>query len=348
MPMVSKPPYPNALRSPAILTMTQPLPTIFVSIASYRDPECQFTVRDLFAKAAHPERIFAGICWQADPEADRDCFIVDPPYPDHVRSLRFLPWESKGGCWARAKALSLAQNEDYVLQIDAHMRFMPGWDNDMIEILNRCPSPKAALSTCPAPYTPPNNIIGMEGHLTVTLVTQAAGVNGMQPISLGGNRRPLSHIRMNGPLPTPFITANFLFGPRQMFQNVPCDPYLFFRGQESTYSLRLWTHGYNVYQPDKNLLHHYWDSKTRNEKGEKDVDYKSSASEAALAARERVWHILGLKPAENPESLIEINRYGLGQTRTPASFWAFSGVNIHTGHVEEFAQRGYWPYPPAA
>ena len=30
--------------------------TIFVSIASYRDPEAPHTIRDLFEKASHPQR----------------------------------------------------------------------------------------------------------------------------------------------------------------------------------------------------------------------------------------------------------------------------------------------------
>eukprot|EP01102_Stenamoeba_stenopodia_P022765 TRINITY_DN9615_c0_g1_i1.p1 TRINITY_DN9615_c0_g1~~TRINITY_DN9615_c0_g1_i1.p1 ORF type:complete len:391 (-),score=43.52 TRINITY_DN9615_c0_g1_i1:44-1216(-) len=38
--------------------------TIFVSIPSYRDPECKATLSDLFLKAAHPKRVFVGICYQ--------------------------------------------------------------------------------------------------------------------------------------------------------------------------------------------------------------------------------------------------------------------------------------------
>ena len=37
--------------------------SIFVSICSYRDSECQHTVKDLFDKAAYPGRISLGICW---------------------------------------------------------------------------------------------------------------------------------------------------------------------------------------------------------------------------------------------------------------------------------------------
>jgi hypothetical protein len=46
-------------------------PRIFVSIAAFRDEECQWTLRDMFLQAAHPERVFAGVVWQVDPQADQ-------------------------------------------------------------------------------------------------------------------------------------------------------------------------------------------------------------------------------------------------------------------------------------
>eukprot|EP00879_Flechtneria_rotunda_P018527 GHRR01019440.1.p1 GENE.GHRR01019440.1~~GHRR01019440.1.p1 ORF type:complete len:449 (+),score=168.94 GHRR01019440.1:347-1693(+) len=48
------------------------LPRIFVSIAAFRDPECQWTLRDLFVNATHPERVFVGVVWQIDPVADSE------------------------------------------------------------------------------------------------------------------------------------------------------------------------------------------------------------------------------------------------------------------------------------
>lgn len=326
--------------------MTTPLPTIFVAIASYRDPECQFTVRDLFEKAAHPERIRVGICWQYEPETDNDCFIIPSPYPEHTRMVRYMTWESKGGCWARAEALALAEGEDYIMQLDAHMRFVPGWDDILIETLARCPTPRAVLSTCPAPYLPPDRLTDMEGHLSVTITLAVHGKEGMQPLSIGGNRRPWSYIRTKGPIPVPFVTANFIFARREVFEEVPYDPYIYFRGQEATYALRLWTHGYNVYHPDKTVLFHYWESKTRRNPGEKEPDYKISHNPQAVQARERVWHILGMKLAENPASLRELERYGLGGRRSAASFWEYAGVNLNTGEIKAFAREGYWPPVP--
>ena len=39
-------------------------PRIFVSVASYRDPECPHTLLSLFSKAARPERLVVGVCFQ--------------------------------------------------------------------------------------------------------------------------------------------------------------------------------------------------------------------------------------------------------------------------------------------
>ena len=43
---------------------------IFVSIAAFRDPEARWTVCDLFAKAARPDRLAVGLVWQVDPDED--------------------------------------------------------------------------------------------------------------------------------------------------------------------------------------------------------------------------------------------------------------------------------------
>ncbi|CAE8664901.1 unnamed protein product, partial [Polarella glacialis] len=50
--------------------------SIFVSIASYRDNQCQYTIQDLFSKAKHPERVVVGVCFQVAKE-DEDSFLLD-------------------------------------------------------------------------------------------------------------------------------------------------------------------------------------------------------------------------------------------------------------------------------
>src|SRR5690349_12094054 len=103
-------------------------PRIFVQIASYRDPDCQWTVKDLFEKAAHPERVFVGICWQFIKGED-DAFFKEPyPRPKQVRVHEMDAREAKGVCYARSLTQKLWKDEEFTLQIDSHMRFEQGWD----------------------------------------------------------------------------------------------------------------------------------------------------------------------------------------------------------------------------
>jgi glycosyltransferase involved in cell wall biosynthesis len=124
------------------------VPTIFVNVASYRDPECGPTVADLLAKAANPDAITVGLVLQAEPEDHA------PVYPKQVLTLAARASESRGVCWARSMGYRLWDGQDYVLQIDSHMRFTPDWDIKMLGQLARCHSPRPLLTTYPLSYEP--------------------------------------------------------------------------------------------------------------------------------------------------------------------------------------------------
>ena len=315
---------------------------IFVSIASYRDPECQHTVADLFAKAQYPERVSVGICWQADPVLDADCFLFPYPFPSRVREKRYRVEESQGGCWARAEALSLCEDEDYVLQIDAHMRFLPNWDTLLLDTLSRCPTQPAVLSTLPPGYKPPGHLQDCSAGIPLAHADRLGNADEMQPLHIKGHWRPLSQI---GALPVlgAFFVGNFLFAPAKAMRDIPFDPYIFFRGQELVYAARLWTHGYDIYQPDRIILHHYWGSISRPALGGK-AHYKDISAEA-LAARPRVRHLLGIEPTGRPDALKEIGRYAMGTRRTLADYWRFSGVDLIGRTLAERALHAQWkPY----
>jgi glycosyltransferase involved in cell wall biosynthesis len=309
---------------------------IFVSIASYRDPECQHTVRDLYAKAAHPENISVGICWQFDALEDEDCFVVYPPFPEQVRINSYDARESKGGCWARADALSLLKDEDYVLQIDAHMRFAPGWDDKLLAALAQCPG-KAALTALLPGYAPPDRLEDMQGNIRI-ICAQAMGKAGeAQPLHLG-SRKALAASFMQ-PFLSAFYVANFMFAPARLVRDVPYDPHIYFRGQELTYSARLWTHGWDLYQPCEVLAYHYWASKSRS--FGTSADYKTMNPKAELAY-ERVWHLL-TGSAASPEALNEIECYGMGKERSLTEYWAFADIDLIAGKIGPKAWQGRWP-----
>src|SRR5579872_4687274 len=96
--------------------------TIFVSVISYRDPECVVTINNLFDRAYDPSRVTVGLVQQnksgEDKDAEPDLRCARP----RIRILRYQHYEAKGPTWARAMCVrKLYGNEDFYLQVDAHM-----------------------------------------------------------------------------------------------------------------------------------------------------------------------------------------------------------------------------------
>ena len=70
-----------------------------------------------------------------------------------VREVQLDYREATGPCKARVLAQALWAGEAFVLQLDAHMRFAPGWDASLVKWLCQAeaahPGTKPVLSTYP-------------------------------------------------------------------------------------------------------------------------------------------------------------------------------------------------------
>ena len=56
----------------------------------------------------------------------------------------------------------------------------------------------------------------------------------------------------------------------------------------------------------------------------------------------RANHLLAGTPADDPEALAEIDRYGLGTVRTLAAYQEWSGINFRARTIEPRARSGIW------
>lgn len=313
--------------------------SIFVLIASFRDPECAKTLTDMYEQAADPERVFAGICWQYDPDDPFDCTEPGFALAQNVRVDRVPFKESEGVCWARSRAQALFRDEDYVLVIDSHMRFEPEWDRRLIAELEACPGQKSILSCYPPSFTLP-----LKKKYPPPIVNCAE----MRPVRWpppderypnGSVRGQLDFLALRSkydePIRGAFFAAGYSFMPADVLKNIPFDPFIDWEEEEIYYSIKLWTHGWNIYAPREHLVHHLY-ARDRDDKG---THYfrrhipKERLVERFLRSKRRYFHLLGEIECDDPAALTDLAKYGLGQARTLRDFEAFSGVYIRSQHV---------------
>lgn len=307
---------------------------IFVSVANYRDSETPHTIIDLLTQASYPDRVVFGVLSQVSLPTDEDCLVAEGP---QVRQLIVRAEESRGACWARSRILSeMRRGEPYVLQIDSHTRAVPGWDEKALTMLKQCPTPRALLSCYPCGYSPPR-------QLTVPLICWCLpkrfndhGVIELESLSCSYAERPAS------PVPTPFLGAGFLFGPAAAFDEVPYDPYLYFQGEEASLSLRLWTHGWNIFAPNDVLVYHDYTERKRHRHWDDHTDWGALNDRAG----QRMRYLFGVEPNASAEALIGISLYGNGSARSVQQFEYYAGVNFARREIRD-PRKTQFEWPPA-
>ena len=132
--------------------------TIFVAIASYRDPECISTMESIFERAKYPERLRVAIIDQRS-EGDPSC---RPPSESVCRKspydslcqyrgrIDYMEYSARlmvGPIFARHLANRMYRGEYFAMQVDSHVRFAQDWDDDIIDQWKAAGNEMAVLST---------------------------------------------------------------------------------------------------------------------------------------------------------------------------------------------------------
>lgn len=295
--------------------------TIFISIASYRDSECSDTVRDIYKKAKHPERIFCGICEQNSTDLEEQCVRGDGIPKQNLRVVRVEHTQAKGPTWARYVCSRLWRGEKYFLQIDSHSTFVENFDEILIDQLGKTPDPTNSVLT-----SYPHDVGAYSTSETSAPVICNGKWNADGLPVFEAVVKPKSFFKNDRPVPTGFASAGLLFGPGEMLKRVPYDPGLphLFQGEEFLYTVRLWTSGFDLYCPARNVvLHHY----LRNEKPKYWTDMPAEYEQGKAASIARVKRLTGL---QQPAIPVGSDPYGLGTRRTMAQYWAFVGMDPAT------------------
>lgn len=335
-------------------TMTE---TIFVSVPSYRDPDCAATLLSLFNNARCPHRVYVGVFSQqrdstnthANANADQDILSEYvrlsklhncDSFTDNIRFLKVDASEARGPMFARSVIeRKLYRNEKWYFNIDSHTRFSTDWDQHFIDqvadIARRTATPEnrivvtmypgdtdsEAPGECSFDKLPPGSYFRAK---------QFNAEHGMLQID-----GPLFAKRPPAAIETMFIGLNCCFSSADRLQICPFDPkcdYVFL-GEETTMAARLWTSGFDFYNPPCMLVWHRWSRKYRPTFWENLRD-ETLFSETVRSERrfrnkqamERLWGLLEMHQGKFASKAPE-PKYGFGAVRSFKEYMRFSGVD---------------------
>ena len=288
---------------------------IFVSIASYRDIQCSYTLQNIINMAKNPSNLVIAIFQQND-SSDKECVFDSIDLKGStIKIIKCSNVEARGPCWARFILQQLWSGEEYFLQIDSHTRFVQDWDKLSIAELNKSPNIKTCLTNYVSLYnlqtgTCDNN--PLRNSLYIAEIDQDDGffrynshfVDFIEklPISKGWS-------------------GCFSFSRSNILHDAPYDPYtpfLFF-GEEMDIHARLFTRGWDVYAPtipicftvfDRSYRHTFWEHPDQQ-----NVSYLSKL---------RLYYRFGLiKDGVPKEVLKDMDKYSLGNEKTFEEFMTF-------------------------
>lgn len=304
---------------------------IFVQIASYRDPELLPTLRDLFDKADYPENLHVCIAWQ---HSDQDTWDNLDEYKNDSRvTIIDIPYtESKGACWARNKIQQYYDQEEYTLQLDSHHRFILGWDTTCIGMLRDLQDlgyPKPLLTTYISSYNPetdPEGRVEIPWGMSFDRFTPE-GIVFFMPYYMERFKLKPEKAR--------FFSAHFAFTLGKHAVEVQHDPEYYFHGEEITLAVRSFTHGYDLFHPNKVIAWHEYTRNGRTKQWDDDKEWHNRN----LACHAKVRSLLGI----DGEDSIKEEVYGLGDKRTLKEYEIYAGINFKDRAITKKCKDNFPP-----
>lgn len=315
---------------------------IFVQIASYRDPQLLPTIKDLLANAENPEKLTICIAWQHsiddiwdnldEYKNDSRFIILDIDYK-----------ESKGCCWARNLTQLQYTDEYYILQLDSHHRFAKNWDTickSMISDLQKNGYDKPLLTAYLPSYDIDNENYRNQNSI-FKLSFEYFTDEGIILIK-SDYCYPSTY-----PIKTRFLSGHFIFTLGSWNKEVLYDPNLYFHGEEISLAVRSFTHGYDLFAPNKIVCWHEY--KKLVELGRNRKCHWEDHYEWHLDNKKAFDRIISLLNIDNKREKLNIDLgiYGLGNIRTLEDYEKYSGIRFSDRAVQQYTIDNLDPPNPS-
>ncbi len=303
---------------------------IYISIASYRDPQLLPTLRDCIEKATNPENLVFGIAWQHSEEDVWDT-LDEFRNDDRFRIININYTDSKGACWARNQVHQHYKGEKYYLQLDSHHRFIENWDVEcikMIKQLQKKGHKKPLLTSYIPSFDPDNDPDGrvMEPWWMTFDRFIPEGAIFFLPATIPNWQN------LKEPIPSRFLSAHFIFTLGQWCVEVPYDPEYYFHGEEISLAVRSYTWGYDLFHPHKIIAWHEYTRKGRTKQWDDDRDWVNKNNHAHKRNR-ALFAVDG-----ECRCGIEFNQYDFGTERSLYQYEAYSGIRFRDRAIQQYTK----------
>lgn len=310
---------------------------IFIQIASYRDNQLKYTIKDCIENASNPENLVFCVAWQHSEEDEWD--NLDEYKEDERFKIIDIDYKkSEGVCWARNKIAREYGGEKYTLQLDSHHRFVKGWDNelkDMIKQLQNEGYNKPLLTAYLPSFDPvkdPQERVQYPWKMDFDRFTPE-GVIFFLPSKLEMSESLTCPIRCR------FYSAHFCFTLGEFCKEVPHDPNYYFHGEEISIAVRAFTNGYDLFTPHKLIAWHEYTRKYRK----KHWDDHKNWDEINKKSHIRLKKLLNIDGIEND---LDFGEYGLGSVRTLQDYEKYAGINFKSRGVQQHTLSNKLPPNP--
>jgi len=333
------------------------LPTFYVSVASYRDPECQPTVEDMFLRAEHPERLRVAVVEQRV-QGEDDEFIPfcgkplrpcseDPDqtmckYSNQIDVFVVPAILSIGPVFARHIANRMYRGEYFAMQVDSHVRFIHHWDSDLISQWESAKNEMAIITTYLSDITDSIDPVTFENkhpNRPIMCKTDYEGKGKLKHLRHGQQPEGIPGIH-GEPTLHPFWAAGFSFARGHFVVQVPYDQYepMVFQGEEIFIGLRGWSYGYDYYTAETSVAFHMYAIKKNKDKRKNIKLFWENSNlypGSAVQGMKRLNGIIGTGDPGDKFYNASAKEYGLGNVRPKEQFYKLYGIHTETKKVED-------------
>ena len=307
---------------------------IFISIASYRDPQLLPTLRDCIANAKNPNNLVFSICWQKDDKESLEEFADDKRF-----KIITIPYQdSKGTCWARSKIQDNYTDEKYYFQLDSHHRFVKDWDEKcigMVKQLQKKGFKKPLLTGYISSFNPDNDPVErvqIPWKMNFDRFIPEGAVFFL-PASIDDYKARTE------PVPSRFVSAHFIFTLGKWVKEVPYDPNYYFHGEEINLAVRSYTWGYDLFHPHMVIAWHEYTRRGRTKHWDDVKDW---------GELNRLSHLRNRKLFEmdGEKNDIKWGKYGFGKARSLQDYEKYSGLCFKKRAVQRWTIDNNYPPNP--